>query len=75
MGAVSIAAKERMSVRVLIADSARMNTQLLANAISKDKTFNVISCATTVADLLRQGSSGPDVAVIGIDLESPRGGT
>jgi DNA-binding NarL/FixJ family response regulator len=74
MGAVPIAAKERTSIRVLIADSARMNTQLLANAISRDKTFNVISCATTVEDLLRQASGGPDVAVIGIDLQSPRGG-
>jgi two-component system nitrate/nitrite response regulator NarL len=74
MGVVCVAAKERVSIRVLIADSARMNTQLLANAISKDKRFNVISCATGVEDLLRRANDGPDVVVIALDLERPRGG-
>lgn len=74
MGVVSVVAKARNAIRVLIADSPRMNTQLLANAISKDKRFNVINCATSIEDLLRYASDGPDVVVIGLDLEKPRGG-
>ena len=74
MGVAVVAAKERNSIRVIIADSPRMNTQLLANAISKDKRFDVVSCATSVEDLLRQAGDGPDVVVIGLDLETPRGG-
>jgi DNA-binding NarL/FixJ family response regulator len=74
MGAASVAAQARASIRVVIADSPRMNTQLLANAISKDKRFNVVSCANGIEDLLQQASHSPDIVVIGLDLETPRGG-
>ena len=66
--------KERPAIRVLVADSPRMNAQLLANAISKDKALNV-ACANSIDDLLQQVSGDSfDVVVIGLDLETPRGG-
>ncbi|HEX8817031.1 MAG TPA: LuxR C-terminal-related transcriptional regulator [Terriglobales bacterium] len=61
-------------VRVLIADSHRMNAQLLASALAADAQFSVASPAHNIAELYSRIGSDVQVVVIDIDLEEPRGG-
>jgi two-component system, NarL family, nitrate/nitrite response regulator NarL len=61
-------------VRVLIADSHRMNTQLLASALAADKRFSIVPPAHGKAELYSRIDSNIHIALIDIDLDEPRGG-
>jgi two-component system nitrate/nitrite response regulator NarL len=61
-------------IRVLVADRSRMNAQLLAGALGRDRRFVVLGFALNVAELLSQADASPDVVVIGADLEKAGGG-
>jgi DNA-binding NarL/FixJ family response regulator len=56
------------SIRVLAADSTRMNSQLLANALVRDKKFQLLECELTAASVLA-AASAQKAAVV---LLSPR---
>jgi DNA-binding NarL/FixJ family response regulator len=52
-------------IRVLAADSTRMNSQLLADALARDKRFHVIEAEPTEAAILAAiESEKPDVALL-----------
>jgi two-component system, NarL family, nitrate/nitrite response regulator NarL len=67
-------AKVNESIRVLVADRSRMDAQLLAGAMGRDRRFAVVGFAINVAELLSQVDECPDVVVIGADLEKTGGG-
>jgi two-component system nitrate/nitrite response regulator NarL len=57
-------------VRVLVADRTRMNSQLLADAVARDKIFRVIAAEPTEAAILMAASSEtPDVVLLSSVLE------
>jgi DNA-binding NarL/FixJ family response regulator len=56
------------SIRVLAADSTRMNSQLLANALVRDKKFELLETETTAAGVLAAASAQKPAVV----LLSPR---
>jgi DNA-binding NarL/FixJ family response regulator len=62
------------NVRILIADSHRMNTQLLASALETDKLLSVVYSANNATELYSQIDSEVDIALVDIDLNAPRGG-
>jgi DNA-binding NarL/FixJ family response regulator len=62
------------SIRVLVADRSRMDAQLLAGAMVRDRRFVVVGLAIDIAELLSEADKRPDVVVIGADLERIGGG-
>jgi two-component system, NarL family, nitrate/nitrite response regulator NarL len=58
------------SIRVLVADRTRMNSQLLADALIRDQTFRVIEPEPSEAAILAAASSeSPDVVLLSSMLE------
>jgi DNA-binding NarL/FixJ family response regulator len=62
------------NVCILIADSHRMNTQLLASALGAENLLSVVHSANNAAELYSQIDSEVDIALVDIDLDGPRGG-
>jgi two-component system nitrate/nitrite response regulator NarL len=57
-------------IRVLVADRTRMNSQLLADALIRDKTFRVIESGPSEAAILAAASGeSPDVVLLSSVLE------
>jgi two-component system nitrate/nitrite response regulator NarL len=57
-------------IRVLVADRTRMNSQLLADAVARDKAFRVIEAEPSEAAILAAASSeSPDVVLLSSVLE------
>src|SRR5438477_13194645 len=61
-------------VRLVIAESTPMVSQLLAAALRRERAFTVVGCASTVAELAALLASQSDMLLIAMDLEVPRGG-
>jgi len=64
-------------VRVLVADRTRMNSQLLANVLARQTTFQVLETEqpTEASILAAAGNQQPDVVLIGMLLDDvPDGG-
>jgi two-component system, NarL family, nitrate/nitrite response regulator NarL len=58
------------SIRVLAADSTRMNSQLLANALTRDKRFILLESEVTAAAILAAADAEkPDVVLLSPKLE------
>ena len=58
------------TIRLLVADENRMSCQLLIGALRRCRRVRVVALATTSEQVLAEvGSSRPDVAVIGADLQ------
>jgi two-component system nitrate/nitrite response regulator NarL len=72
--AALVTGTENELVHVLIADSHRMNTQLLAQALNKDKRFHVVGQVNSLSELYSRMDSAIHVLLIGIDLEGCQGG-
>jgi two-component system nitrate/nitrite response regulator NarL len=64
------------SIRVLAADTTRMNTQLLVEALSRDQAFQVMDVEPTEAAILEKTSSEqPDVVLLSASLgNNPKSG-
>jgi DNA-binding NarL/FixJ family response regulator len=63
--------KDKPCIRVLIADSTRMNSQLLSDALSRDKRFRVVEAQLSGATILAVAASEkPDVALLSPLLEN-----
>jgi two-component system nitrate/nitrite response regulator NarL len=57
-------------IRVLVTDSTRMGSQLLADALQRDSQFEIVGvCATAQETLDSLVAVKPDVAVIGVNLD------
>lgn len=67
-------AQVRPSVRVLIADSTRMGSQLLAEALRREHHFKVIACAANWDEVVAALPASPDVIVLAVNFEKPGGG-
>ena len=67
-------AHARPPTAVLIADSTRMGSQLLAEALRRERRFRIIGCAAGGDDLLFLLARSPDVVVLAANLERPGGG-
>jgi DNA-binding NarL/FixJ family response regulator len=68
MGQVTVF-PETERIRVLAADSTSMSSQLLVEALSRDKRFEMVECVSTLSDVLNTvRRSRPHVAVIGSRL-------
>jgi DNA-binding NarL/FixJ family response regulator len=65
---------EALPVRVLVADSTRMGSELLASALSHDSRFEVVG-AFTIAEAwsLCVSAMRPDMAVVGTTADSHEG--
>jgi two-component system, NarL family, nitrate/nitrite response regulator NarL len=61
-------------VSILIADSHRMNTQLLSSALAADKHFCIANSAHSGVELYSQIDSDIRIVLVDIDLDRPRGG-
>lgn len=58
-------------IRVLAADSTRMNSQLLVNALARDKRFLLLECEPTAATILAAtNAENPDVVLLSPKLEN-----
>jgi two-component system nitrate/nitrite response regulator NarL len=58
------------SIRVLAADSTRMNSQLLANALTRDKRFLLLECEPASSTVVAAtGAQKPDVVLLSPKLE------
>ena len=65
MGQVT-AFPEAERIRVLAADSTSMSSQLLVEALSRDKRFEMLECVSTLADVVAVVQrSRAQIAVIG----------
>jgi len=57
-------------IRVLVTDSTRMGSQLLADAMQRDSQFEIVGvCASGEETLTALHSARPDVAIIGMNLD------
>ena len=62
--------KDKPFIRVLAADSTRMNTQMLADVLARDKRFRVLETQLSAATILAVAASeNPDVALLSPLLE------
>lgn len=61
-------------VRVLIADSTRMGSELLASALRRDSRFTIVGCTADWDGVVSFLPSRPQVAVMAADLGKPSGG-
>lgn len=59
---------------MLIADGTRMGSQLLAEALRRERRFRIIGCASSGDDLLFLLARSPDVVVLAANLERSGGG-
>lgn len=64
----------RTCVRVLIADSTRMGSQLLAQALQREHHFTVIACAATWDEVVAALPNSPEVIVLAVNFEKAGGG-
>ncbi len=64
----------RPGIRVLIADSTHMGSHLLAEALQRERRFKIIGCAATREELLAALPASPEVIILALDFEKPRGG-
>jgi len=63
--------KDKPLIRVLVADSTRMNSQLLADVLARDKRFRVFEIQLSAPAILAIGASErPDVALLSPLLEN-----
>ncbi len=63
--------KDKPLVRVLAADSTRMNSQLLADVLARDKRFHLVETQLTAATILAVAASEkPDVVLLSPLLEN-----
>jgi len=67
-------AQVRSCPAVLIADNTHMGSQLLAEALRRERRFRLIGCADNADDLLFLLGRLPDVVVLAADFEKPGGG-
>jgi DNA-binding NarL/FixJ family response regulator len=59
---------------VLIADSTRMGSQLLAEALRREHHFKVIACAANWDEVVAALPDSPEVIVLAVNFEKPGGG-
>jgi two-component system nitrate/nitrite response regulator NarL len=64
----------RTGIRVLIADSTRMGSQLLAEALQRERRFKVIACAATWDEVLAALPASPEVVVLAVNFGKTGGG-
>ncbi|SRR5579871_164440 len=70
MGSTFAVPETLPSIRVLAADSSRMNSQLLANALVRDKRFSLLESEPSAAAILATtGLERPDVVLLSARLE------
>jgi DNA-binding NarL/FixJ family response regulator len=63
--------KDKPLIRVMAADSTRMNSQLLADVLARDKRFQVLETQLSAATILAAAASEkPDVALLSPLLEN-----
>lgn len=67
-------AQPRPCPSVLIADATHMGSQLLAEALRRERRFRLIGCADSADDLLVLLGRLPDVIVLAADFEKTGGG-
>jgi DNA-binding NarL/FixJ family response regulator len=68
------ALKDPEPIRVVIADSTKMSTQLLVHALARNSQFSVVGSAVDLPGLLSQLDRKPEVVILSINLEKPLGG-
>ena len=66
--------QDRSSIRVLIGDSSYMASQLLAEALRRERRFSVIGCAATWGEVASSLPAAPQVIVLAANFEKPGGG-
>ena len=64
----------REPIRVLIADSTRMGSELLADILQRNSHFRVVGCAADWNEVVSFLPSRPEIAVIAADFEKTSGG-
>lgn len=64
----------REPIRLLIADSTRMGSELLADALRRDPRFTVVGCAGDWNELVRLLPSQPQVTLMAWDFKQSSGG-
>ena len=64
----------RPGVRVLIADCTHMGSQLLAEALTRERRFTVVGCASNWDEVAASISASPEVIVLAANFERPGGG-
>lgn len=58
------------AIRVLVTDSTRMGSQLLAEALQREPQFEIVAvCASAQETLTALTNAKPDVAIIGVNLD------
>ena len=58
------------AIRVLVSDSTRMGSQLLADALQRHSQFDIVAvCASAHETLAALTSAKPDVAIVGLNLD------
>ncbi len=63
-------ASKQQNIRVLVVDSTRMGSQLLADALQRDPQFQIVSvCASGQEMLTALGTTRPNVAIMGLNLD------
>ncbi|MGE5206145.1 MAG: response regulator transcription factor [Chlamydiota bacterium] len=71
---VSRISQGRAAIRVLIADSTRMGSQLLAEALQRERRFKVVACAANWNEVLAALPASPEVIVLAVNLGKTGGG-
>lgn len=66
--------RPRPPTAVVIADNTHMASQLLAEALRRERHFKIIGCAASSEELLLLLARSPDVIVLAADFEKPGGG-
>jgi DNA-binding NarL/FixJ family response regulator len=64
--------EHREPIRLLIADSTRMGSELLAGALRRET--RIVGCAADWNGIVRLLPKRPEVTIIAIDFEQPSGG-
>jgi two-component system nitrate/nitrite response regulator NarL len=73
-GKVFAPGKEKPLIRVLTADSTRMNSQMLADVLARDKRFRVLETQTSAAGIVEVvENEKPDVVLLSALLENDSG--
>ncbi len=57
------------SIRVLVTDTTRMGSQLLADALRRDPQFEIVAVCASSHETLTALSQKPDVAILGLNID------
>ena len=70
----SVISQGRAGIRVLIADSTRMGSQLLADVLQREGRFKVVACAAIWDEVLAALPASPEVIVLAVNFGKTGGG-